>query len=270
MGRSLRRVLCRRPRDRGAGQPQLPGGRCPRGRGRGPTAGHRPGHRRGRAARGADHRRRRDPRPQRLRHRRPGARPPHRRALPGAGRGGGGVRAGGGGRRGRGAGRRGPGAARGGHARSHPAPHLVRPRGVGPGGGRLHRWLAADRRRGPAGPGRAPADRGTGPRAARLRAPPRGPAGRRGGRVADARIRQLLLLLPGRRRAQHHRRREGGQPGTRAGRGDLRGGVAGVTGRRARLLRAHGSGERGRARPRGPDRAPPCRRRRDRPAAGRR
>ena len=154
-----------------AGRPQLPRLRRRGGGGDRSAARHRPGPRPGGGAGRADHPRRRDAHPQRLRHRRAGARPAGRRRVPGLGRRRRGVRATARARRRRD--RRRAGAA---PCHPHTRPHVhapgLRARGRRPAGARrVHRRLTAVRLDRPAGPPRRSAHRDPRPAPVRVRAP---------------------------------------------------------------------------------------------------
>ena len=193
------------------------------------------------------------PHPQRLRDRRPRARPPGRRAVPAQRRRRGLLRAHRCPRRRRRRGRRPDAGAGPAHPGSHPHPPVVR----------LSRPTASRWRSSPAvrccsAPPAAPTCSGpTTPqtlahaqwRSARRLADR---AARRDRRLPDARLRQLLLGHPVRRHREHDRPGEARQPRADHRRGPLRRRAAGRPGRLPRVLRAHGAGERrrpGRGRP---------------------
>ncbi len=225
-------------------------------------------------ARRTPHPRLRDPHPQRLRHRRVRPRAGHRCPLPRQRRG----------RRvlhshprsGR-TGRRG-GWTHARHRAGNPRPHVHPPllcpvghrRRARRGGRRVLRRLAALRRHRTARPAGCGAHARPGAPPARVGAPARGPAPRRGRGLPDPRLRLLLLGHPVGRDVLDHRPREVGQPSADPGRADVRRRAAGRPRSVAGLLRPHGAGQRRgslrsrpqRAGPRRRGRAPPADRRR--------
>ena len=134
-----------------------------------------------------------------------------------------------------------------GHPRPHPHPPVLRAGPRRPPGRGVHRRLPALRLGRPARPTRPRPHPHPGTPPVRLR-PPAGPRPARPRRgVPDPRVRQLLLGHPERGIGLHHRPGTPHQPGPDPRRAVLCGQPAGRTGRVARLLRAHGAGQHGRA-----------------------